>query len=189
MKRPSFLEGVAVALAAGVAGSLVYTALTLVAPDLGSLRLVVGAIGLGYVLYLLSRSRQRVGRVTTVAAWLAAAALAWLAQPPLLVYLLAHLGMVWVIRSLYFHASLLSAVADLGLSVLSLAAAAWALVHSGSLFLAIWCLFLVQALFCLIPPGLGPRPRGKPPGRDAGDRFEYAHQAAETALRRLYSIH
>jgi len=35
-------------------------------------------------------------------------------------YLLVHLGLIWLIRSLYFYSSVLSALADLGLGGLGL---------------------------------------------------------------------
>ena len=69
----------------------------------------------------------------------------------------------------------------------SLAVAVWAAGHSHSLFLSIWCLFLVLALFAGIPASLQ-RSGGATPPREQ-DRFERAHHAAETALRKLSSIH
>jgi hypothetical protein len=184
MKTLTFLEGAGIALAASIAGSVAYTALSAVAGG-GALRPVVTGLALGYVLYLLARSPGRVGRVTALGAWGAAAVLVWLAAPPLALFLLLHIGGLWLLRSLFFHSSLFSAAADLGLSLLALAAAVWALVHTGSLLLGIWCFFLVQALFVAIPPSLA---RPAVAGRDEGeDPFEHAHRVAETAVRRLTS--
>lgn len=184
MKQPTFFEGVGVALAASVVGSAAHTALS-VATGSG-LRAVVAGLALGYLVYLLGRTRERVGRLTAVLAWCAAATGLWLAAPPLALYLLLHVGMLWLIRSLFFHASLLAAVADLGLSGLALAAGVWAGVHSGSLLLAIWSFFLVQALFVAIPPSLPPRRPGAA-ASECEDGFERAHRAAEAAARRLLS--
>jgi len=184
-KRPTFIEGVIVALAASLSGSLVYAVL---APLFGSgpvLRLLIAAIAFGYLLYLLRRSPERVGRITLVTLWGLAAAGAWLLELPLLYYLALHLGLIWLTRSLYFYSSLVSALADLGLTAFSLAAGLWAASHSHSLFLGIWSLFLVQALFSFIPTTLqssGTSPAPEP------DRFDRAHRAAEAALRKLSSV-
>jgi len=186
MKRPTFFEGVGVALVASLAGSVLYGALGTVLPSGLVLRLVVAGLGLAYVLYLLGRTSERVGRITTLVAWLVAAGLVWMFVPTLTLYVLLHLGLVWLIRSLYFHASLLAALADLGQSGLALAAGVWALLHTGSLFLALWCFFLVQALFVAIPAS--PRRGHTAVKPDADDHFQQAHRVAEAAVRRLSTI-
>ena len=80
MRTPGFLEGVAVALTASVATSILFGAL---APLFGGdalLRALIALLGLAYSLYLLRRSRARVGRVSVIAVWcLAALVLARLA--------------------------------------------------------------------------------------------------------------
>jgi hypothetical protein len=188
MSRPGFLEGAGVALAAAAGGTLVHGVLVPLVSAPAALRTVTALVGLAYVLYLLSRTRERVGRVTTLVAWGLAAGLAWIIEPPLAPYALAHLGAVWLIRSLYFHARPLAALADLGLTVLALAAAFWAGQRTGSLFLALWCLFLVQALFVAIPARVGGRSLRTPQRGGGEDGFERAHRAGETAVRRLSSI-
>ena len=73
MRTPGFLEGVAVALAASVATSILFGAL---APLFGGdsvLRGLIALLGLAYSLYLLRRSRARVGRVSVIAGWCLAA--------------------------------------------------------------------------------------------------------------------
>jgi hypothetical protein len=189
MKQPTFPEGVAVALAASLAGAAVYTALDVAFPGVPVLRLLVAGIGLVYVIYLLGRSPERVGRVTAVAVWLIVAGILWFTQPPLLLYLVMHLGIIWLIRSLYFYASLLSALADLGLNGLGLSAAVWAITRTGSVFLGIWCFFLVQALFVVIPKEAF-RGSGANRAAQAGtDRFQHAYRSAEAAVRKLSSTH
>jgi len=188
MKQATFLEGVGIALAASVTGSILFTALTPLFASGAVLRLLIAALAFAYVLYLLQRSRERIGRVTVIGVWLLAAVLLWLWQPGLLLYLLLHLGMVWLVRALYFYSSALSALADLGLNGLALAAAVWAASHTGSLLLSIWCFFLLQAAFVAIPAT--PR-RGGPShsGPNESDDFQRAHHVAETALRKLSSTH
>jgi hypothetical protein len=189
MKQPTFIEGVAVAFATSLAGSVLYSALGWMFPGSTVLRLLIAAIGLGYIGYLLSRSRERIGRVTVLAAWAVMAGAAWLIGPPLTLYVLLHLGAIWLTRSLYFYSSVLSALADLGLNGLSLAAAIWAITHSGSVFLGIWCFFLIQALFVAIPSSMRRKHGARGPGVDREDRFQHAHRVAQAAVRKLSSTH
>ncbi len=185
MNRPTFLEGVVVAFAASAAGSVLFTVLGAVLPGGLLLRLLIAGLGLSYVLYLLKRSRDRIGRITTLAAWVLLAAAIWFLQPPLPLYLLLHAGALWLIRSLYFYQSLLSALADLGLHALSVIAAVWAVRQTGSVLLSIWCFFLVQALFVAIPSTMGRDKRG---AGESEDRFQQAYRVAESALRNLTSV-
>ncbi|MGB5259112.1 MAG: hypothetical protein WBO34_01155 [Gammaproteobacteria bacterium] len=189
MRRPTFLEGVAVALAVSLVGSMLYTALDTLFPGVPVLRLLIAGIGLAYVIYLLSRTPERVGRVTATAAWLLVAGVLWFTQPPLLLYVCGHLGAIWLIRSLYFYSSALSALADLGLNGVGLAAAIWAVTRTGSVFLGIWCFFLVQALFVAIPNSIQRKPGTAQSGHESDDRFQYAYRVAETAVRKLSSNH
>lgn len=185
MKSPSFLEGALLALIAALAGTLIYSALAWALPADSALRLVVAGLGIGYLLYLLGRSAERVGRVTILSLWLTLSALLWLLVPPLPLYLAAHLAMGWAGRSLYFHQSLLGALADLGLTGLGLIAALGAYLHTGSLLLSLWSLFLVQALFVFIPSRAS-RLDDSLDGNEDG--FRRAHQAAQAAVHRLSSM-
>jgi hypothetical protein len=100
MKRPSFIQGVFVAAILGFFASAAVATLT---PFVGLgavIRLVIPALGLAYLLYLFSRSTERLGRVTTLALWGVLAAITWWVSPPLPLYLLIHVGAVWLVRSL-----------------------------------------------------------------------------------------
>lgn len=185
MTTPSFLEGVLVAVVASIGGSVVETSAVVLLGS-GHPRLLVASLALGYVLYLLRRSPARVGRVTALAAWGLGASLLWLAVPSLTLYVLLHVGAIWLLRSLFFHAGPFTAIADLGLSGLALVAGLWAYVHTGSLLLSLWSFFLLQASFVAIPQH--GQTRASAAARPRHDRFELAHQAAETAVRRLTSI-
>ncbi|MEN8170394.1 MAG: hypothetical protein ABFS08_09250 [Pseudomonadota bacterium] len=189
MKRPGFLQGVGVALAAALLGEVVFVAL---APLLGSvmaLHMVIASTSFLYIIYLLRSSGVRLGRMTTLLGWLLIIVVtAWM-EPALMVYALVHVAMIWLVRSLYFYSGLLPAVADLGLNFVAVAAVVWATAQSGSLMLALWCFFLLQAVFVVIP-----RNMNKPLSSADGviveeDRFEQAHRTAQAALRKLSSVH
>jgi hypothetical protein len=187
VKRPSFFHGVIVAAVLGFFASAVVATLT---PFVGLgavVRLVIPALGLAYLLYLFSRSPERVGRVTTISLWSALAVVTWWLAPPLPLYLLIHVGAVWLVRSLYFYAGLVPALMDLGISALSVSATVWAITRSGSVFLATWCFFLVQALFVTIPPSVTKKIRQERVTAVDNEKFETARRQADQALRQLFS--
>jgi hypothetical protein len=186
VSRPSFLEGALVALGAAVAGSVLYTGLSLLLPRSDALSLVLAALGLGYLLYLLARGRERVGRVLLVLGWLAATGVSLALVPGALTQIAVQLGLVWIARVWCFHRTPLAALLDLGLVLGGGLAALWAAGHSGSLLLALWCLMLVQALFGAIPARPG-HPVASAP-TVAADPFEQARRAAEVALKRKWRV-
>ena len=95
--------------------------------------------------------------------------------------------MLWMIRSLYFYSSVLSSLADLGVNGLGVAAAAWAAAPTNSIFLSIWCFFLIQALFVYIPAVVRKENTANTNPVAAKDRFEQAYREAEYALRKFSS--
>ena len=187
MKRPGFLHGVIVAAVFGFFASAVVATLT---PFIGFgsvIRLVIPALGLAYLWYLMSRSEERLGRVTTFSLWSALAAVTWWVAPPLPLYLLIHVAAVWLVRSLYFYSGVIPALMDLGLNALSISAAVWAITRSGSVFLATWCFFLVQALFVVIPPTIKGKAKAERNTALASENFERARRQADAALRQLFT--
>ncbi len=187
MKRPSFFNGVIVAAVLGFFASAVVATLTPFVGFGAVLRLVIPTLGLAYLLYLFSRSEDRVGRVTTLSLWSALAAVTWWVAPPLPMYLLIHVGAVWLVRSLYFYSGVLPALMDLGLSTLSISATVWAITRSGSVFLATWCFFLVQALFVAIPPTVKRERKATRNTAVESENFENARRQADQALRQLFT--
>jgi hypothetical protein len=188
MKRPGFLEGVAVALAASIGGGVLFSSLSTVFNTDFVLRLLIAAIGLLYVLYLLNRSGEKVGRITTMTLWLTSALALWLMGLSLPLYLMIHLGFVWLIRSLYFYSSLISALADFALVLFGMAAAVWAVLQTGSLFIGVWCFFLVQALFVVIPDAWKQTRKPGTLANSEEDRFQNAYRTAQAALTKLSTL-
>ena len=180
---PSFGRALGAGLALSLCGAAVLAALAPVTGTGTALRAVIALLGLAYVLHAMATSGERVGRVTTVALWTVAASFAWFAGLPLVAYALVHVALVWLVRSLYSYSGVLPALADLGVSVLGAAFAAWAAQRSGSAWLAFWCFFLVQAFHVLIPPALDARAGDSAESSD--DAFARAHRAADSAVRRL----
>lgn len=187
MKRPSFLQGIIVAAVLGFFASAVIATLTPFVGLGGVIRLVIPALGLAYIVYLLGRSADRVGRITTVTLWTAFAIASWWMAPPLPLYMLFHAGAIWLVRSLYFYSGVVPALMDLGLTALSVSASVWAIGRSGSVFLAIWCFFLVQSLFIAIPGALRSVRARSARAVDDGENFERSRRRADAALRQIYT--
>ena len=184
-RSPSLGHGLGAAIVLSTCGAALLAALS---PWLGSaagLRTGISLLAFAYVLYVIGRSGERVGRITTIAFCCVIAGGAWFLGLPLAGYVLVHVGLVWLVRSLYHYSGLLPALLDLGVSVLGAAFAAWAAQRSGSAWLALWCFFLVQAFHVLIPATLARRAGAA--AHAADDAFAHAHRAAESAARRLSS--
>ena len=187
MKIVSFQEGIVVALTGSVVGSILCFGLSwLVAGDT-ALRLLIIGLALAYLLYLLSRSREKTGRLSVMAAWLVVTMVIGWWQPSITGLLLIQVGIVWLIRSLYFHNGLLTALADLGLNAFALAAALWALQHSGSIGLTLWCFFLVQALFVFLIGNNTEAISDNAGWPNSSDDFQQAYQTAQAAVLKLSS--
>jgi hypothetical protein len=183
MSRPSFLEGALVALAAAIGASIGYSGLRLALPASDALTLVLAALGLGYLLYLLARGWEPAGRVLLVLVWLAATGISLALFPLPLFQAATQAGLIWIPRVWCFERTPLAALLDLGLIGAGGLAALWTLLSTGSLFLAVWSLMLVQALFCAVPARPGHVPDLGPVA--APDPFDLARRAAEVALSRI----
>jgi hypothetical protein len=187
MKRPSFFHGVIVAAVLSFFASAIVATLTPFVGIGAVIRLLIPALGLAYLLYLFSRSAERVGRVTTLSLWGALAVVTWWIAPPLPFYMLIHVGAIWLVRSLYFYSGVLPALMDLGVNTLSITATVWAISRSGSVFLAAWCFFLVQALFVAIPPAIKSLRKAQRNTAADNENFERARRNADQALRQLFT--
>ncbi|MCF6262882.1 MAG: hypothetical protein L3J24_04770 [Xanthomonadales bacterium] len=181
-KSATFNEGLAIAFSTSLIGSVLYYLLSAFIGDSQLLRLLISIASFGYILYLLNRGQTRLGRVSIMGLWLVISTALWFYSPPAVLFLLVHISMLWIIRSLYFYSSALSALADLGLNLLSIAAAFWTARYTGSVFLSIWCFFLIQAMFVAIPKNLWSENR---PQTVVDDHFQNAYRAAQSAVIKL----
>ena len=187
MKSSTLFEGIFVALISSFVGSVFYFSLSSVFSDSFLIRLLISGLSFGYILYLLSRTNERIGRISVMAIWSVSVITLWFIWPTITVFVLMHLIAIWLVRSLYFYSSLFSSLADLALNGFSVVVALWAASHTGSLFLTIWCFFLTQALFVLLPTSIK---KSTPPTPFKNeDEFQHALRAAETAVHKLSTNH
>ncbi len=185
MKSPGILGGilvaVIVALGAGATGLILGG---LIFHDT-LLNLILCASSLVYLLYLLKCSSARIGRVVVISSWAAISFACWVFDLALQEQVLIQVGLIWLVRSLYFHGSMITALLDFGLVSAGLAASAWTILNTGSPAAALWSFFLLQALFCWIP-----EPARKQSGEAFGVTqnqfsFQSAHRVALDAVRKL----
>lgn len=185
MNRPSFFEGVAVAF---IASLLLSTGLFVVSSVLFSdflVYLLTAIAGISYIIYLTGRSGEKTGRITVILIWSLTSIASLLFFPSPLVFALTQLGFVWLVRSLYYYNSVVAALLDMGLMAAGIAIALWTWFYSHSTFLSLWCFFLTQALFVVIPSSLQSSKTAPAPETGNQIRFERAHQAAMQAVRKL----
>ena len=187
MHRPTLLEGILVALVLSLSLSPLVVLVQLSVGSLLAWKMGVMAMAYTYICYLLARSGRRSGRVTLGLLTLMVLLAGLIGNLRFATILLLGVTLIWGIRSFAYSRSLVSTVLQGGVCGLGCGAALMVYGHSGSLALAIWSFFLVQAAFVLIPaPGTHrpATPLGATPG-GAPDGFGRAYHAAEQALERL----
>ena len=190
MKRPTFSEGVIVAILVSLVVTILFTVLSGFFPTRWLLQALIAGVSFSYICYLLMRSQEKTGRLTTVAVWAVITAVTWLLAPTIILSLFVHIGMIWLVRALYYYTSLIIALFDLGLTLFAMATAIWTLMYTNSLFLSMWCFFLLQSLFTVLPTDLKSgflnknRKSSKPQAAN-DDVFEQAYLSAKSALRQI----
>ena len=195
MSRPNLSEGILVAIIISLVVTVILTVMSAFFPTRWLLQFMIAGVSFSYVVYLLVRSTEKVGKLTVIVAWASVSIFTWLFSPSIIVTLFVHVGLIWLVRALYFYTSLLVALLDLGLILFAMAAGIWVLSYTNSLFLGVWSFFLLQSLFVLLPEDLsksnsrkktmvfGVRTNTTEDSRK--DPFELAHQTAQAALRQL----
>mgnify|MGYP000199716731 CR=1 FL=1 len=187
MKTATFFEGVLIALIVGFISSVLLLTLSSFFPGNILIRGLISGISVAYIAYLLTRSNERVGRIIVMTALLISITTMWFAWPPITLFILGHMTIIWLVRSLYFYSSLVSSLADLALNGSSLLIAFAVAGHTNSLFLTLWCFFLMQALFVLIPKSIA-----KPLSNSSSstplnneEDFQQSFRAAQAAVQQL----
>ena len=185
MKTPGIIDGIIVAalisLGAGITslllgGFVAYSTL---------FEFTLYGVVMAYLFYLLKRCDARIGRIVAVSAWSLMTFMCWILDIPLVEQVLIQAVAIWLLRSLYFHNSPLTALLDLGLVSVGLAASGWAMLNTGSLVASVWSFFLVQALFCWLPTLGSDHPGPASTGARERSTFRSAHRVAQDAVRKL----
>lgn len=139
---------------------------------------------IAYLVYLIRKSRFRAGKVALSIGCpviLLAAVYFFKTAEGLLAF---ETGMVWIVRTILHHSGVLAASADLVLCLISSALAGWAFTAVDSMTAGVWCYFLAQSLWVLIPGSPASKRHAPEKGTDRC-RFNRAYESAEEALRML----
>ena len=188
MKTPGIIDGVIVAIIISLGAAVTGLILGGFIASTTLFNLLLCTATLIYLVYLLKRCQAKVGRVVVIVIWFLTSLGCWFFEVPLFTQVLIQAGIIWLVRSLYFHGSLIAAALDGGLVAAGLAASAWAMMNTGSLAGALWSFFLIQTLFSWIPDLSHKQPVN--PYRDQQDRssFQSAHRIALDAVRKLTQL-
>ncbi len=190
MKKITFSDGIWFALVTSFISSTAYFLLSSLFTDNLLIRLFISVISTGYIIYLLNKSNETIGRITVLAVWLLITVASWLTWPSAVLFVMINLISIWLIRSLYFYSSLFASVADLMLTLSSAAIAVWVASYTSSLFLTIWCFFLTQALFVMIPSlitrhKITHQQQSFATQAEQQSKFQSAYQIADAAIKKL----
>ena len=187
-QRKGFLGEVVFGFSVSLIAAAVALTLSFLFPAELIARIVVAGIGLAIVVRAIARSDEKTGRVVTLVVWLVATAAIWLAGTGLATFIIVQLTLAWLVRSLFFYSRFIEAGLDFALALLATSFAIFAAVRTESVFLAVWCFLLVQAMHVAIPGLVSSWTASKEkemPFGDANRGFADAFKAADEALHRI----
>jgi hypothetical protein len=185
MKLPGILPGVIFAALVGIAAGITGTITSGLISPTSLFALIVNLTTLAYLIVLLKHSNARVGKVVVFCSWAIVAVASWSFDFSLIEQILIQASLIWIVRSLYFHRSLFTALLDLGLVSLGLCAGYWAISNTGSPAVALWSFFLSQSLFCWIPDLAEQQQRSVDRVDPGQSSFQSSHRIAIDAVRKL----
>ncbi len=188
MKTISFMEGVLVALIASLSGHLAYRILLTVFPAVIVVKFMTALLGFCYITYLLKRSPESSGHLTVVIFSVLVTLTTGFSGLSTDWFLLIQIGLIWLVRSLYFHSDLISTVADLVLSLSGLILMLWAFSQTNNIFLSLWCFFLAQALFVIFPEMSEKNTATDSLYSPNDEEFQRAYRSAQAAVQKLTQV-
>jgi hypothetical protein len=184
MSRDGFWRQAGIALLLSATGAVLHLASSPLLGPAIALRAVIVGLAAAYLGWLLHDSRARTGVLVSLVAWLFVSAGLCVLDPAIAAWLLVQSLMIWLLRSLHRHDTLMAAVADAVLGALAVAAALATAGTTHNLFLTLWSYFLVQAMFVFLPSSRMPLAAAAS-AIAPDDAFSQSCRTAEDALRRL----
>lgn len=184
MKRRSLIQNIGIAMLLTIIAAFAGFIFHQVIGWNEVVRLVMMVVTVVYLVYLIYQSRVRAGKLTLTIICLTISLFGFFFVEQSGFLLVIAAGMIWVVRSLLNYSSILPVITDLGLCIFSLAGAGWAFSISGSIGAAVWCFYLMQSLYCLIPQQYG-ETKQVAAAEPSVDHFDHAYQSAEEAIRQI----
>lgn len=186
MKKPNLLDGILAAILITVCTGSISLILSSFITDNTLFKILLSFSTLSYLIYLLKRSQTQIGWFVVIMTWGFINFGSWLMGLSLIEQVILQIGLIWLVRSLYFHSSILTGFLDLGLILTGLAGSIWAILNTNNEIIALWTFLLLQSLFTLIP-----NLRLSPANNkiDNTSTFQSSHRVALEAVRKLSTKH
>ena len=184
MKSPSLSSGIGFAFFAAIATAILTLSLPIVLPLLAP-KFTLALITIAYLYYLIRRSGEKTGRVVIGSISIGVSLIALTIEMSLFEFILIELGLIWIVRSLYLRARPLPALLDGLLVIAGVLLASWGILQTQSLAIAVWCFYLVQALFIEWPDKLFTKNVDTEIETSDQQRFDQAWQVAQQAVEKL----
>jgi len=182
----TFTRGVLMALGFAFLSSVAFN---VIGPGITFQTLVFLLVPILSFVYLLSIGKYRhrkSGWASCLVLWCVFTILLWALSAYLIDFVLLHAMALSALRSMFFHKNILSVLMDFALTVLAVCTSIWAVSYTGSIFLSVWCFFLVQAAFVAIPIWASLKSVNTKPSSNS-QAFDVAHRKAEEALQKMSS--
>ena len=142
MTKLSFIRSTIAALVISAATAVLFSALLMFFSGSAALQLATTAATFAYLVYLLSNTETKFGKLSTLTSFVLISGAALYLSPSLLITATLNVGFIWLVRAVYYHSNVLVAFADLIISLVAFTAAVGAALQSQSVFLAFWSFFL-----------------------------------------------
>jgi len=184
MNGLTFTRGVLLALGFAFLSSVAFTVIGPGYPFHTILFLLIPGLSFVYLLSIGKYRHRKSGWTSCLVLWCVFALALWTLAPYWVDFVLLHAVVLSAIRSMFFQKSLLAVLMDFALTVLAVCTSFWAASHTGSIFLSVWCFFLVQAAFVSIPAWASLKSVHISPNSNS-KAFDAAHRKAEEALRKI----
>ena len=181
--RPSFVEGVFVALTLSALGSIAYFIGSVILGAIVGVTPIVAMVAGAYALYLVKRSTVRSGKLIAASVVVVLTGAFVLVPVSLFLLIGTIIFGLWMLRACMFRSGVLDTVGDFLLIGTSVAASALTMLHTQSLFISLWTFFIIQALHIYLPVSIESEEKGTGHER----KFDHAFKKAERALRHHYS--
>ena len=188
-------RGMGAALLLSILGAMVFSFGGSLLGSAAAARLGLTILSLLYLLYILqtspaaqkemfrhSQSAKR-GVLVSLALWLVLTLLLYAFNPSIWIWLVVLTGFSWLVRCFRSYRSLWLAAGDALVNGVALILSLLTALHTHSVFLSLWCFFLIQAALVFLP---GVR-RSRQPSTDEFmvQQFDDAYRSAEAALSRI----
>lgn len=180
MNRFSFFNHIALSVALSLMTITLHNTVTpFIGYDYGY-RILILSLSVGYLSFLLHQLKPRFGVALILVFWCVMSLLLFTFNPSLPIWLMAHIGCLWMVRATLRYQHIQHWLLDSLVNLLAICAGIATYLHTQNIGLSVWSYFLVLALVALLAPS-----REQEIQTFNASPFQVAQNAANAALRRL----